>query len=250
YGLAVLCIDHPTVQSLNPEVEKRFVTYGEAPQADYRAANISVDGPQVAFDAVRRGESIGRFTVQMVGRHNVLNALAVIAVADELGIPPEVTRAGLATFAGVQRRFTVRGEARGVTVVDDYGHHPAEVKATLRGAREAFGRRVVCVFQPHRYTRTRDLLAEFTTAFNDADVLLLSEIYAAGEDPIPGISGATLADAIRAHGHHDVAFVADRARLAEAARERVRPGDLVLTLGAGDVTQVGPELLALLNSAA
>jgi UDP-N-acetylmuramate--alanine ligase len=247
YGLAILCIDHPTVQSLIPEVEKRFVTYGEAPQADYRAANISVGGPQVSFDAIRRGEPIGRFTVQMVGRHNVLNALAVVALADELGIPPEVTREGLATFAGVQRRFTVRGEAAGVTVVDDYGHHPAEVKATLRGAREAFDRRVVCVFQPHRYSRTRDLLADFTTAFNDADVLLLSEIYAAGEDPIPGTSGASLADAIRAHGHHDVTFVPERARLAEAARERVRPGDLVLTLGAGDVTQVGPELLSLLN---
>jgi UDP-N-acetylmuramate--alanine ligase len=247
YGLAILCIDHPTVQSLIPEVEKRFVTYGEAPQADYRAANISVGGPQVSFDAIRRGEPIGRFTVQMVGRHNVLNALAVVALADELGIPPEVTREGLATFAGVQRRFTVRGEAAGVTVVDDYGHHPAEVKATLRGAREAFDRRVVCVFQPHRYSRTRDLLADFTTAFNDADVLLLSEIYAAGEDPIPGTSGASLAEAIRAHGHHDVTFVPERARLAEAARERVRPGDLVLTLGAGDVTQVGPELLSLLN---
>jgi UDP-N-acetylmuramate--alanine ligase len=246
YGLAILCIDHPTVQSLIPEVEKRFVTYGEAPQADYRAANIAVGGPQVSFDAIRRGESIGRFTVHMVGRHNVLNALAVVALADELGIPPEVTREGLATFAGVQRRFTVRGEAAGVTVVDDYGHHPAEVKATLRGAREAFGRRVVCVFQPHRYSRTRDLLADFSTAFNDADVLLLSEIYAAGEDPIPGISGASLADAIRAHGHHDVTFVPDRAGIAEATRERIRAGDLVLTLGAGDVTQVGPELLTLL----
>jgi UDP-N-acetylmuramate--alanine ligase len=247
YGLAILCIDHPTVQSLIPEVEKRFVTYGEAPQADYRAADISVAGPQVSFDAIRRGESLGRFSVQMVGRHNVLNALAVVAIADELGIPPDVTREGLATFAGVQRRFTVRGEAGGVTVVDDYGHHPAEVKATLRGAREAFGRRVVCVFQPHRYTRTRDLLADFTTAFNDADVLLLSEIYAAGEDPIPGISGASLAEAIRSHGHHDVTFVPDRPRLAEAARARVRTGDLVLTLGAGDVTQVGPELLELLS---
>jgi UDP-N-acetylmuramate--alanine ligase len=246
YGLAILCIDHPTVQSLIPEVEKRFVTYGEAPQADYRAAAISVRAHRVAFEAFRREEPLGRFEVGMVGRHNALNALAVVALGDEMGIPTEVTRAALAAFNGVQRRFTVRGEAAGVTVVDDYGHHPAEVRAVLRGAREAFGRRVVCVFQPHRYTRTRDLLAEFTTAFNDADVLLLSEIYAAGEEPIPGISGERLAEEIRAFGHRDVTFVGDRGRLARAARERVREGDLVITLGAGDITAVGPELLGML----
>jgi len=248
YGLAILCIDHPGVQSLIPDVEKRFVTYGEAPQADYRAARIDVTGGKVSFDAFRRDEPLGRFTLSMVGRHNALNALAVVALSDEMGIPHDVTRAALASFEGVQRRFTVRGEAGGVTVVDDYGHHPAEVKATLRGAREAFDRRVVCVFQPHRYSRTRDLLAEFATAFNDADALVLSEIYAAGEEPLPGVSGEALAEAIRSHGHKDVTFVPDRARLAAAARERVRAGDLVLTLGAGDVTQVGPELLALLGA--
>jgi UDP-N-acetylmuramate--alanine ligase len=164
-----------------------------------------------------------------------------------MGIPTDVTRGALATFNGVQRRFTVRGEAGGVTVVDDYGHHPAEIRAVLRGAREAFGRRVVCVFQPHRYSRTRDLLQEFTSAFNDADVLLLSEIYAAGEEAIPGVSGEQLAEAIRAHGHRDVTFVAERPKLAAAARERVREGDIVITLGAGDITAVGPELLAMLS---
>jgi UDP-N-acetylmuramate--alanine ligase len=183
----------------------------------------------------------------MVGRHNALNALATVALGDELGIPLETTREALAGFKGVQRRFTVRGEAGGITVVDDYGHHPAEVRATLRDARDAFGRRVVCLFQPHRYTRTRDLMGEFATAFDDADVLLLTEIYAASEDPIPGVSGEALAAAVRARGHRDVTFVAKRARLAEAARSRVRPGDLVLTLGAGDITGAGPELLALLE---
>jgi UDP-N-acetylmuramate--alanine ligase len=182
----------------------------------------------------------------MVGRHNALNALSVIALGDEMGIPPDVTRSALAAFQGVQRRFTVKGEAGGVTVVDDYGHHPAEVKATLLGAREAYRRRVVCVFQPHRYTRTRDLHAEFTTAFNDADVLLLTDVYAAGEDPIPGVSAAGLVEAIRACGHRDATHV-PRAGLAAAARARVRPGDLVITLGAGDVTAVGPELLGLLG---
>ena len=247
YGLAILCIDHPTVQSLIPEVEKRFVTYGEGPQADYRAARIEVRQHRVAFDAFRREEPLGRFEVGMVGRHNALNALAVVALGDEMGIATDVTRGALASFNGVQRRFTVRGEAGGVTVVDDYGHHPAEVKAVLRGAREAFGRRVVCVFQPHRYSRTRDLLADFTTAFNDADVVVLSDIYAAGEEPIAGVSGERLAAAIRDHGHRDVSYV-ERAHLAAAARERLRPGDLVITLGAGDVTTVGPELLAMLGA--
>ena len=246
YGTAVLCLDHPGVQSILPLVEKRYVTYGEAPQADYRATRVEVLGPRVAFEATRRGEPLGRFELQMVGRHNALNALAVLAVADELGVPFEVTREALATFQGVQRRFTVRGERGGVTVVDDYGHHPAEVRATLRGAREAFGRRVVCVFQPHRYTRTRDLLEEFPTAFNDADVLLVTDVYAAGEEPIPGISGASLVEGIRACGHKDVTHV-PRAGLAAAARARVRPGDVVITLGAGDVTAAGPELLELLG---
>ena len=207
-----------------------------------------VSGHAVHFDASRRGEPLGRFEMAMVGRHNALNALAVIALADELGIDPETTRAAFKAFQGVQRRFTIRGELGGVTVVDDYGHHPAEVKATLLGAREAFHRRVVCVFQPHRYTRTRDLFQEFATAFNDADVLLLSEVYAAGEEPIAVATGEALAEGIRACGHRDVTLVPERAKLAAAARERVKPGDIVLTLGAGDVTQVGPELLAMLRS--
>lgn len=246
YGIAILCHDHPGVQSLLPDVESRYVTYGESHQADYRADRIALDGHSVAFDAFRREEPLGRFQVRMVGRHNALNALAVVALGDEMGIPLEAIRAGLASFGGVQRRFTVRGEAGGVTVVDDYGHHPAEVKATLLGAREAFRRRIVCLFQPHRYTRTRDLMKEFALAFDDADVLLLTDVYAAGEDPIPGATAESMAEAIRASGHRDVS-VAPRADLARAARERVRPGDLVLTLGAGDVTQAGPELLGLLE---
>jgi UDP-N-acetylmuramate--alanine ligase len=248
YGVAVLCLDHPVVQSLLPDVEKRFVTYGEALQADFRAANVASRGHRLSFDAFRRGEPLGRFETGMVGRHNALNALAVLALSDEMGIPTETAREGLAAFAGVQRRFSVRGEVAGVMVVDDYGHHPAEVRATLRGAREAFERRVVCVFQPHRYTRTRDLFADFATAFNDADVLLVGSTYPAGEEPIAGFGGADLAEAIQACGHRDVTFVGDRARLAEAARARLQPGDLVLTLGAGDVTHVATELLKLLHT--
>jgi UDP-N-acetylmuramate--alanine ligase len=183
----------------------------------------------------------------MVGAHNALNALAVIAVAEEMDIPLDVVRGALAEFGGVQRRFTVRGEVTGVTVVDDYGHHPTEVRATLAGARRAFGRRLVGVFQPHRYTRTHDLLKEFATSFNDADVLFVTSVYAAGEDPIPGATGDALAEAVRSHGHRDVTFVEKRVDLARAVLPRLREGDIVITLGAGDITQVGPELVELLK---
>ncbi|MGZ6135638.1 MAG: UDP-N-acetylmuramate--L-alanine ligase [Myxococcaceae bacterium] len=249
YGLNVLCLDHPNVQALLPHIGKRVVTYGTAHTADYRLEGVALEGFSTRFHAFRREEALGEFTVRMVGAHNALNALAVIAVAEEMEIPLPVVRTALAEFAGVQRRFTVRGEARGIMVVDDYGHHPAEVMATLAGARQAFGRRLVVVFQPHRYTRTRDLLSEFATAFNDADALVVLGIYAASEDPIPGISGDALAQAIRSHGHRDVTYVERRADAAAALLPRLREGDLVLTLGAGDVTQVGPELLQLLEPA-
>jgi UDP-N-acetylmuramate--alanine ligase len=249
YGLNVLCLDHPNVQALLPAMEKRYVTYGSSHTADYRLEGVTLDGFSTRFSAFRRDEELGEFTVRMVGAHNALNALAVIAVAEEMEIPLPVVRTALADFAGVQRRFTVRGEAAGVMVVDDYGHHPAEVMATLAGARRAFGRRLVVVFQPHRYTRTRDLLPEFATAFNDADVLMVLGIYAASEEPIPGITGDALAQAVRSHGHREVTYVEKRADAAAALLPKLREGDLVVTLGAGDVTQVGPELLQLLEPA-
>ncbi len=172
YGLNVLCLDNPNVQSLLPRLEKRFVTYGSSHMADYRLEGVRLEGFTTRFEAFRRDEPLGEFRVRMVGAHNALNALAVIAVAEEMDIPLDVVRGALAEFGGVQRRFTVRGEAAGVTVVDDYGHHPTEVQATLAGARRAFGKRLVVAFQPHRYTRTHDLLKEFATSFNDADVRL------------------------------------------------------------------------------
>ena len=248
YGLNVLCLDHPNVQSLLPRIEKRFVTYGSSHLADYRLEGVELDGFSTRFRAFRREEALGDFQVRMVGAHNAMNALGVIAVAEELDVPLDIVREALAQFGGVQRRFTVRGEARGITVVDDYGHHPTEVRATLAGARGAFGRRVVVAFQPHRYTRTRDLLAEFATSFNDADVVFVTSIYAAGEEPIPGISAPTLVDAITAHGHRDVTLVEKRSELASALLPRLREGDLVLTLGAGDITQTGVELLELLGA--
>jgi UDP-N-acetylmuramate--alanine ligase len=247
YGLNVLCLDHPNVQALVPLLEKRFVTYGSSHAADYRLESVVLDGFSTRFQAFRRDVSLGEFTVQMVGAHNAMNALAVIAVSDELDVPLDVVREALKTFQGVQRRFTVKGEAKGITVVDDYGHHPAEVRATLAGARKAFGRRLVVAFQPHRYSRTHDLFEDFCSAFNDADVLFLSGIYAAGEEPLLGITSEKLADAVRAHGHPDVTCIEKRSDLAPAMRARIREGDLVLTLGAGDITNTGLELLALLQ---
>jgi UDP-N-acetylmuramate--alanine ligase len=247
YGLAVLCLDHPVVQHLIPRIGKRHTTYGVSPQAEWRADDIRFGPLQSRFSVSYRGEIQGEVALRMVGAHNVLNALACCAVAHELEIPFAATAEALAGFQGVQRRFTVRGEVNGITVVDDYGHHPAEIRATLAGARASFPhRRIVCAFQPHRYTRTRDLLGEFATAFNDADALLLTDIYAAGEDPIPGVSGARLQEAVKACGHRDAAFV-ERAELARRLRERVHGGDLVITLGAGDITHVSEELLELLR---
>jgi UDP-N-acetylmuramate--alanine ligase len=247
YGLNVLCLDNPNVQSLLPRMEKRFVTYGSSHMADYRLEGVRLEGFSTRFEAFRRDEPLGEFRVRMVGAHNALNALAVIAAAEEMDVPLDVLRSALAEFGGVQRRFTVRGEAAGVTVVDDYGHHPTEVQATLAGARRAFGRRLVVAFQPHRYTRTHELLNEFATSFNDADVVFVSSVYAAGEEPIPGATSEALVEAIQAHGHRDVTFVEKRTELARALLPRLREGDLVLTLGAGDITQVGPELLELLR---
>jgi UDP-N-acetylmuramate--alanine ligase len=248
YGLLIACLDHPEVQDILPRFEKRTTTYGLSKQADYSAKDLRNVGLASRFGLVYRGQAQGEFEVRMPGVHNVQNALAVIAIADELGVKREVTRDALATFAGVQRRFTVRGERNGITVVDDYGHHPAEVVATLEAAQRAYGRRLVVAFQPHRYTRTHHLFDELTRAFNAADVLFVTDVYAAGEAPIAGADAAALTAAIRAHGHHDVTHVAERAQLAAALADRLQPGDVVITLGAGNITQTGPELLALLES--
>ncbi len=259
YGLAVLCLDHPSVQDILPRIERRHVTYGVSRQADYRAQNARYEGLVTRFDAIRtragRLEPLGTFVVHMPGAHNVLNALSVIAVADELEVPLDVTRDAIASFHGVQRRFTVlgqpvlakNGQTGDVMIVDDYGHHPAEVEATLDAAQRGFDRRVVVAFQPHRYTRTKLLFDEFTRAFNKADVLVVTDVYAAGEAPIEGATGEALADAIRAHGHHAVTFVKDKKQVADALQEIVEPGDLVIALGAGDINASARDLLSKLS---
>jgi len=244
YGLAVLCLDHAHVQAILPLVEKRHVTYGFSPLADFRATDLVFDGLRSRFTAVARGKVLGTVELAMPGRHNVLNSLATLAVADFLGVEFDVYRAALASFQGVGRRFTVRGEAGGVMVVDDYGHHPAEIRATLEGARSGFAdRRVVAAFQPHRYTRTRDLMGEFARAFNEAELVAVCDVYAAGEEPIAGVTSARLVDEMRACGHRGALHVAKRAEVAAHLLPLLREGDIVITLGAGDVWMVGEEIL-------
>ncbi len=244
YGLAVLCLDHPHVQSIIPRIPRRYVTYGLSSQADYHARAVQARGLEMHFQGFRRGEALGEFVVRMPGLHNVQNCLAVVAVADELGVPLAQTKDALATFSGVARRFTIVGEVDGLTLVDDYGHHPAEVEATLAAAQAAYGRRVVAVFQPHRYTRTRDLFSEFTRAFNQADVLIVTDVYAAGEAPIEGATSDRLVQAIRQHGHHAVKHVADKRQIVGELDALVQPGDVVIALGAGDINQSVRDLLA------
>ncbi|WP_447973475.1 UDP-N-acetylmuramate--L-alanine ligase [Nitrospira sp. Kam-Ns4a] len=248
YGLAVLCADDERLRALLPLVVKRYQTYGlqetpGAPPPDFKATEIELKPGASEFRAHFRGKSLGPFRLSTPGVHNVANALAAIAVGLELEVPLDLIRKGLAGFTGVERRFQRRGEKHGILVVDDYGHHPTEIKATLAAAKAGWARRLVVLFQPHRYTRTRDLLDDFARAFDLADELFITEIYPAGEAPIPGVTGERLAAAVRAAGHPAVTWVAEKAQLAARVLPSLKPGDLVLTLGAGDIWRVGLEVL-------
>ena len=244
YGLAVLCLDNEPIQDLIPHIKKRYTTYGMNPQADFQIRNVVVEGRRTRFSVFRRRRKLGRFKLNLPGIHNVYNATASIAVATELDIPIASIQAALERLSGVQRRLEVRGEVNGVAVVDDYGHHPTEIKMTLQAVRECWPeRRLVVVFQPHRYTRTRALLDEFARAFYQSDVLVVLPIYAASEEPIAGITGQALSERINAHGHKQVIFAEGIAAAAAQLKSLLMPGDLLLTLGAGDVWKVGAELL-------
>ena len=244
YGLAVLCLDNEPIQDLIPHIKKRYTTYGMNPQADFQIRNVVVEGRRTRFSVFRRRRKLGRFKLNLPGIHNVYNATASIAVATELDIPIASIQAALERLSGVQRRLEVRGEVNGVAVVDDYGHHPTEIKMTLQAVRECWPeRRLVVVFQPHRYTRTRALLDEFARAFYQSDVLVVLPIYAASEEPIAGITGQALSERIKAHGHKQVIFAEGIAAAAVQLKSLLMPGDLLLTLGAGDVWKVGAELL-------
>jgi UDP-N-acetylmuramate--alanine ligase len=249
YGLAVLCLDDRNVAEILPRVKKRFITYGLSSQADIRATHIRLSGNNTSFRAHYKGYRLGEISFSMPGAHNVLNALACIAVAMELDVPFAKIKEGFAMFGGVGRRFQIKGDVNDIMVVDDYGHHPAEIRATLAAAKRGWPeRRLVVAFQPHRYTRTKELFDEFVTAFYDADVLLITDIYAASEKPIEGVSAEALVEAARRHGQKDVTYIADRNDIPGYLKDIIRPGDIVMTLGAGNILQAGETLLELMHT--
>ena len=248
YGLAVLCLDDPNIRDVLPLVKKRYLTYGLSAQADIRATHVRHNGFMTSFVAHYKGYRLGEISFPMPGPHNVLNAMACIGVALELDIPFIAIQEGFARFGGVGRRFQVKGELGGIMVVDDYGHHPAEIKATLAAARQGWPeRRIVAAFQPHRYSRTHELFTDFVAAFSDADVLILTDVYAAGEQPIEGATSERLARELRRHGQKDVTWLADREKIPGQLAGIVREGDIVITLGAGNIWQQGEALVKLLQ---
>jgi UDP-N-acetylmuramate--alanine ligase len=255
YGMVVVCNDDPMLRRLLPEVQRRTVTYGTKRGSDFliklgtgfAAASVGDGGPLSRFRVSYRRKDLGEFTLHVPGVHNILNATAAIAVGVGLDVDVEAIRAGLDQFRGVDRRFQLRGRAAGVSVIDDYGHHPTEIKATLAAARQCGFGKVHVVFQPHRYTRTRDLMEEFTTAFGDADSLFVLDIYAASERPIEGISGDALAQTIREKGGGDARYVSSFADAVSAAAAAAQDGDMILTLGAGSVSQLGPMIVEKLK---
>lgn len=244
YGFGVMCTDHPEVQALVGRIEdRRVITYGENTQADVRFSNHRMDGAASVFDVTIRNRKAGGETeiaglrLPMPGRHNVSNATAAIAVANELGISAEAIKKGLSAFGGVKRRFTHTGSWNGVEVFDDYGHHPVEIKAVLRAARDATKGRVIAIAQPHRFTRLHDLFDEFASCFNDADTVMVAPVYAAGEDPIDGASSDALVSRIRSGGHRDARYIEGPGDVAPIVRKLAKPGDFVVFLGAGNITQ-------------
>ena len=248
YGLAVLCLDNESVQDLIPHIRKRHVTYGMNAQADLQARDVTCKGLTSQFDVIYQGEMLGRMLLNLSGMHNVLNALAGIAVGLELGIDFNRIKTALEKAEGVQRRMEIKGEVNGITVVDDYGHHPTEIKTTLEAMELGWpGRRKVVVFQPHRYSRTQALFDDFTRSFYRSDVLVVLPIYAASEQPIEGVDSRTLCENIRAHGHKDVRFAESLDEAVSTLAELIAEDDVVLTLGAGNVYQVGERLVERLK---
>jgi len=248
YGVNILCLEDENIQSLLPRIKKRMVTYGFSAQADFQARDLAFDGLNVSYRAFHRGQELGKVTLPIPGRHNALNSLAAVAVGHELEIPFSAICRGLQEMTGVQRRFQIKGEVNGITVIDDYGHHPTEIKAVLKTMASSFpGRRRFVLFQPHRYTRTQALFEDFTTAFYQSDVLIVTEIYAASEPVIPGVHAEKLTTAIQKHGHGNVRYIPDHLALVPSLVEEVREGDVVLTLGAGNIWQTGEALLEKLK---
>jgi UDP-N-acetylmuramate--alanine ligase len=257
YGFAVMCLDHPQVQALAAQVrDRRVISYGFNPQADVCAVNVRPSREGSTFDVVARkkgegpGVTLHDLFLPVAGRHNVQNAVAAIAVARELGVTDDGIRKGLKKFSGVKRRFTTTGYWNDVRIVDDYGHHPVEIAAVLAAAREMTEGRVLAVVQPHRYTRLRDLFKDFSTCFNDADIVAVADVYPAGEAPLEGVNADTLAASIKSHGHRDARRLASLDDVSDFIRAEAKPGDIVVCLGAGDITHYANALPAKLGQAA
>jgi len=248
YGTSVLCLDNEEIQYIIPRLKKRYITYGLTSQADLQGREIRREAGGMRFEVLYQDSSMGEVLVGIPGEHNVLNSLAALGVALELGLSMDVVRQGLKDLGGLARRFQVKGEKKNILVLDDYGHHPSEIVATLKTAREWWPeRRMVVVFQPHRYTRTQALFDRFVTSFNEADVLLVTSIYPAGERLMSGVTGEALAEGIREHGHKDVSFCGDKDETLETLHSIVEERDLVVTLGAGDIVKVGERFLETLH---
>jgi len=244
YGLAVICLDNEPLQEILPAIKKRCLTYGTNKQADFQARRIRAGGGRIRFSVFRAEERLGDIELNTPGRHNVVNALAAVVVGLELGIDFERIQTALETMAGVHRRLEIKGEADGILFVDDYGHHPTEIKMTLQGIRETWeDRRLVVVFQPHRYSRTRALFDDFARSFYQCDMLVMMPVYAAGEAPLDHADGLSLSVEVRRHGHKNVMFAETREAACRYLAEELRTGDLLLTLGAGDVWQIGEQVM-------
>ena len=247
YGLAILCLDEENVASIMPRLKVRRMTYGLSAQADVQGYNVVQKGGACDFSVIVRGKPFGSFTIHMPGIHNVYNALAGIAAGVELELEPGKIRKGIETFNGVERRFQIKANINDIIVVDDYGHHPKEIKATLAGAKNGWNRRLIVVFQPHRYTRTMLLFNDFLTAFYQADVLIITDIYPAGEEPIEGVDAYKLYSAMKDMGYKDVRYIADKDKIVDALEKIVVPGDMVITQGAGDILTVGDAFIKRLK---
>ena len=249
YGAAVVCLDDPNVQALIPGMKKRYMTYGLSAQADIQAVDVVQLAWGSRYELLVKGENLGLVEIQIPGRHNVLNSLAAVGAALEVGVPIEAIIRGFNQPLAIERRLQFKGDQGGVLVLDDYGHHPTEIRATLATLKECHPeRRLVVLFQPHRYSRTHRLFESFFYAFNQADRLIMTEVYPAGEKPIPGVTGQALAESVKQHGHHEAEYVPELDRLTDQAFSEARPGDLILTLGAGNIWRVGEELVERLKS--
>jgi UDP-N-acetylmuramate--alanine ligase len=247
YGLAVLCLDNAQVRVLLPKVRKRFATYGLSADADFSAQDLQMKPAGVEYTVLHHAKPLGKLRLRLPGRHSATNALAAVTVGYELEIPFSQVAEALDGFTGIHRRFEIKGEPQGIMVIDDYGHHPAEIQATISAIRDSWKRPLTVIFQPHRFSRTYDLFDEFLTAFEGADRLVLTEIYAAGEDPIDGVTSEALYQAIKRRGHMEVEFISDKDQIVNQLAAKLNPGDIALTLGAGDIYKVGEALVQALT---